>query len=192
MYSKNWGYKEFSTDVEQTFHKIVAAHNYTISGSTDYVTYVNFKADNKTLYIAYEDSKATEFIFKTVNQNYHIETCCLIKNIPYKVPTCEFRDRECIQKGLAYIAEIINTHFKQELQGVFSYKEEYQLLEEELYFINKELAFLPLEDALKQKIKNIYVPNAGVTEMRARLIKEENYPKKFQNIFKKYLKTKQS
>lgn len=193
MYSKNWGYQEFSKDVEQVFSNIFATHNFTITRNTDQVSFTNFKNNLVAIYIAYEDSKVVEFIFKTATgEEYNINTSCLLKNIPFKTPICEFRDRDCILKGLTYIEIIINEHFKQELQGVFSYKEEYQLLTEELYFINKEIAFLPLENPFYQKIKNNYTPGVRVRLMRERLIQEGNYPDRFLNIYNKHLKTKQS
>ncbi|MRX63874.1 hypothetical protein [Maribacter luteus] len=193
MYSKNWGYQELRNDVENIFSNIFATHKFAITGSTDEVSYVNFKNPFVTLYIGYDDSKMVEFIFKTpTGEEYNIETCCLIKNVPYKTPICEFRDRECILKGLTYIERIISKYSQQELQGIFNYKEEYQLLEDERYYINKEIAFLPIEDPFYQKIKNNYTPGARVELMREKLIQENKYPEKFKTIFYKYLNTKQS
>ncbi len=191
MLSKNWGYTEFNADVEQVFSSIFAAHNFVITSSTDQVSYVNYKNNKVMLYIAFDDSKVVESIFKTpTGETYNIHDCCLIKGITYAPPICEFRDRNCIQKGLTYIAGIIKTHFQQELQGHFSYQEEIRLFKEEQYFLNKKLAFLPLRDTIKQKYINSHLPNAGIAEMRERLIKKNLYPEKFRGLYNRYFKNK--
>ncbi|EGV42797.1 hypothetical protein BZARG_2800 [Bizionia argentinensis JUB59] len=191
MYNKNWGYHEFTTDVEHVFSKILAAHNFAITGNTDSFSYVMYKNDYLGLHIAYDNSKILEFIFITNSgENYKIAACCLLKSIDFKTPICEFRDRDCILKGLNYLERIVKQNFEQELKGVFPYSNEYELLQKETYFLNKQIAFLPLQDALKQKIKNNYLPNAGIADMRERLIRENNYPVRFEYIYNRYIKIK--
>lgn len=65
---------------------------------------------------------------------------------------------------------------------------DHQLLVEEKYYLNKRIAFLPMKDELKQRIKNTYVPNEGIKEMRKSLIDNNEYPRKFKSIHQKYLR----
>lgn len=112
MNSKNWGYKEFIEDIEETFNALFATYSFMLTNKTDKVSYAEFKSEKIGLYFNYDNSKELQLVFRRYDlsyeyQEFNLEECCLIKSIAYKAPVCEFQDRNCIQSGLAYIKNII-------------------------------------------------------------------------------------
>ncbi|WP_324025031.1 hypothetical protein QSV08_17685 [Maribacter sp. BPC-D8] len=192
MNSKNWGYVGFENDVRNIFETIVANHCLVVA-KTDSFSFVEFKNEKIGIYINYDDSKVLRFSFKKYAntfdyKQYDLAQCCVLKEIRFVEPVCDFKDEVCIKKGIYYIKELVEEYFSDELKGEFSYKEDYQLLKEENYFIKEKLLLLPIGDKLKQKIKNDYLPKAGVKEMRNRLIETHEYPEKFKAICNQYLR----
>ena len=192
MNSQNWGYKDFKFDVKNTFETIIVAHSFEMA-KTDHYSFVEFRNKEMGIYISYDDSKELHFSFKKYEdkfeyEQFDMEQCCLLKGVACIKPVCEFKDQACIKNGLEYIKEIVDEHFSEELKGHFSYEEDYRLLKEENYFLKEKLLFLPIEDKLKQEIKNNYLPNAGLNKMRQRVIKENEYPKRFKRIYDTYIK----
>jgi hypothetical protein len=193
MNSKNWGYKEFVVDAETAFHKIISSQNLNLS-KTDTYSFVEYRNIKIGLFLSFNDSKTLQLTFKKYTSNYEyeefeFEDCCLLKNIVYQIPICKFQDSICIKKGLEYLSVFVETYFADELQGDFVYQKDYKILKEEKYFLNKQFLFLPIDDEIKQKHKNNYLPNAAVNDMRIRLVKNNNYPEKFKYIYTRYLKS---
>lgn len=188
----NWGYEDFEFDVKNTFETIIINHNFEMT-KTDNHSFLEFRNSEMGIYINYDDSKVLQFSLKKYEntfdyEQYNLELCCLLKNVAYVKPVCEFKDQICIKNGLEYIKKIVGEHFNEELKGQFSYEKDYRLLKEENYFLKEKLLFLPLEDELKQQIKNNYLPNAGIDEIRKRVIEENEYPQRFQRIYNTFIK----
>lgn len=196
MQSNNWGYSGFITDIQCVFGGLLSTYGFTATPNTDTVSYIEFKNKHIGLYFLYDTSKALQLSFKKYSakeqHEYNLAACSILKKIAFSNPICEFRDQACIKKGWAYIHSIVSAHFTEELKGIFTYKDNYTLLMEENYFLKKELAFLPMEDPIKLKIKNNFAPNTGLKEIRKRLIEKEQYPEKYIALYNAYLKQESS
>lgn len=193
MFSKNWGYDEFVSDIETIFDELFSAKGFSITNRTDRFSCAEFNNQKVGLYFNYDDSKALLLQFRKYTspfdyEEFHLKECCLAKKLEYINPICQYNDRECIKKGLEYIKEILEKNFEEELLGNFDYKKDHDLLVEEKYFLKKTILYLPLKDELKQRIRKIYTPNAGIEEMRNRLIQNNEYPEEFNDIYDKYLR----